>query len=101
MAGKVELAQRLVDTRKTGTQHGFHRMQVTGIAVFLFLLVAVGTGIGQQFVGEREQVNNAGQRDENPDPSKLEHRKPFISGFEDHTVHNEVGRCPDQGTDTA
>ena len=76
-------------------------MQVTGVAVFLLFIVAIGTGIGQQLVGEHEQVNDAGQRDKDPHPSQLEHRKPFISGFEDHAMYDQVGRRPDQGTDAA
>ena len=63
-------------------------MQITRIAVFLIFLVTIGAGIGQQFVGEHEQVNDAGQRDKDPHPSQLEHRKPFISGFKDHAMYD-------------
>ena len=46
VAGKVKLAQRLIDTGETGSQHGLYPMQVASVALVYLLFCVTKWGWG-------------------------------------------------------
>ena len=61
----------------------------------------IRTCIRQELLRKNKKINNTRNSNKNTDFPQLEHRKTFISGFKNHTMHNQIGRSTDQCTDTS
>ena len=97
---EIEITQFLVDTGETGSQYSFYTMQLLSFLHFFIGHSRIRTCIGQEPFGENEKIYDTGNGNEDADLSQFEHGEAFIAGFQNHAVHNQIGRSTDQRTDT-
>ena len=97
MTLEIKILQFFIDTGKTGTQNSLYPMKLLPFLYFLIRHSRIRTCIRQKTFREKKYINDTG----NTHLSELEHRKAFKSGLQYHTVHHQISRSTDQGTDTS
>ena len=90
---EVKITKFLVDTGKTGAEYSLHPMQISMLLRLLIQLYRIRTNIRQKPWGESEQIKDTRNRDENSYFAQLEHSETFISGFQYHAMHHQIGWC--------
>ena len=101
MTLEIKILQFFIDTGKTGTQNSLYPMQLLPFFYFFIRHSRIRTCIRQKTFREKKYINDTGNSYKNTHLSELEHRKAFKSGLQYHTVHHQIGRSTDQGTDTS
>ena len=76
-------------------------MQLLSFLHFFIGHSRIRTCIGQESFGENEKIYDTGNGNKDADLSQFEHGEAFIAGFQNHTMHYQIGRSTDQRTDTA
>ena len=99
MTLKIKLSQSFINTWKTSSQNSLHTMQILSFFHLFIRHSGIRTCIRQELLRKNKKINNTRNSNKNTDFPQLEHRKTFISGFKNHTMHNQIGRSTDQCTD--
>lgn len=98
---EVEVLQLPLQPRKARRQHDLdHVLPVVLGDLSLLVLEVVGTVGGQQPFRHEQNVEQPHYRDGDADVGKVEHLQPLEATVEHHAVHDQVGRCPDEGAET-